>query len=547
MTNSQTGLLRDLSFVEGDLLDTLAEAAAAPEIASRLQAKLVEGYGRSELLAWPSLARPKLCEETRPLAGRPTHGWGDQALDSPKVESRAAHRLHAAWRRREGSPIDDVERLFATTDFGPSLHSPFVVLDEAGARASAGESARRYQRGQSLGPLDGILVALKDEADQRGLPTAGGCPGPFRPASRDGFLASKLREAGAILPGKTHATEWGMDAIGRNVHYRMPRNPHGTERAAGGSSTGSAVAVALGLLPLASASDGGGSARIPAALCGVFGLKPTFGTIGRSGSIFGGGTLHAIGAIGSCSEDLVDFLAIVASRPDPNDGQTLWSPDRKALGAARRQALGRGVRGCRVGLLREYWDSTPPDLSAPALAALRALEREGAVLSDLSLPLAQMAHPTGFLTIATETSAGLADQLRSHPARMSAALRLLLRLGGATPVAEYARAVRCRASLRHQVARLFHQVDVVALPATRIPAPGHPASQDGRSIFADAEARGLCAFTFLANLTGLPAASAPVGQTNEGMPAALQIVGDAWDEASVLAVLAHLERIAFAG
>src|SRR5262249_845261 len=186
---------------------------------------------------------------------------------------------------------------------------------------------------------------VKDEFDVAGLPTTLGvrCQ-PAPPAEHDATPVARLRAAGAVFVCKTVLTEWGMSPIGNNVGFSMPHNAHDTTRAPGGSSTGSGVGVALGVAPIATGGDGGGSVRIPAALDGLFGIKPTFGRVSRAGDGFKGSVAHA-GPLASSTADLATFLDVVASAPDAADELTAWAPPPPEGGFGG--LLGAGVRGVR--------------------------------------------------------------------------------------------------------------------------------------------------------------------------------------------------------
>jgi aspartyl-tRNA(Asn)/glutamyl-tRNA(Gln) amidotransferase subunit A len=314
------------------------------------------------------------------------------------------------------------------------------------------------------------------------------------------------------------------------------------DRLAGGSSTGSAVAVGSGLSPVAMGSDGGGSIRIPACLNGLFGIKPTFGRISRHGDGFGG-TVDHLGPIGASTHDLAIFLE-VTSGEDEKDELTHRTPS--VAPGALVSALGRGVRGLSIGVLGTEIDAADPEVRGACRDALDALRKEGAQLVDVTLALAEHAPGIGYLTIGLETQTSLLDARRRHWDLMGPDLQLLCRLLGAMRSEDYLDAQCLRARLRASTAELLRDVDVLALPTTASVAPT-VTDHDLKTGFADTPAlHAACRFAFLGNLTGLPCGTAPVGSGDAGLPVGLQIVGDAFDEASVLAVLAHLERIGVA-
>jgi aspartyl-tRNA(Asn)/glutamyl-tRNA(Gln) amidotransferase subunit A len=350
---------------------------------------------------------------------------------------------------------------------------------------------------------------------------------------------AKLRAAGAIVLGQTPMTEYGMSPLGFNPKRTMPRNPHATDRVAGGSSTGSAVAVATGLVPLAMGGDGGGSIRIPAALCGVFGIKATWGRISKRGDLFGGTVAH-VGPLASSTLDLARCLEATSGR-DPGDPQTELAPPTEPGSFVR--ALGRGVRGMRIGVVETEWADAAPGLSRAGHEALRALEKEGATLVDVRVELARWAAPAGYLAIGMESFASHRELWAEKKEGFNGDLAISYATLSEMSATEYTHSQRVRSGLRAEIARAFGDVDLLALPTTATTAARvTDAEFDGG--FLDARALDACCrFTFLGNLTGLPALTAPVGLDEARLPLALQLVGDAWDEATVLAAAAHLERI----
>ena len=295
----------------------------------------------------------------------------------------------------------------------------------------------------------------------------------------------------------------------------------------------------MGVAPLAAGGDGGGSIRIPSSLNGVFGIKPTFGRVSRAGDGFKGSVAHA-GPIGASTWDLALFLDVVASAHDPLDDITAWAPPPPEGGFGSR--LGAGVRGLKIGVDDDAWSLADADVAAAGRAALAALEKDGAELVRMTLPLAKHAASIGYLTIAPESLAAHRADWFDQREKIGDDVRLAFAVTAGFSALEQLDAQRLRAGLRREVAEALSRVDVLALPTTAITAPAYT-EDDAKSSFSDPAAiDGLCRYCFLGNLTGLPAATAPVGVDARGLPIGLQIVGDAWDEAGVLAVLAHLER-----
>jgi aspartyl-tRNA(Asn)/glutamyl-tRNA(Gln) amidotransferase subunit A len=527
--------------ISGAALRALRRSLVAAPTRKLIYALARRDLGMDTLAALePELRGPQPLA-ARPLRARATHDRPSEGLPvaAPDAAAPTSASLVAAFRAGTRSPVETTRRaLDAAARLAADRPAMPVLLerDEAGALAAAEASEARWRRGTALGPLDGVPVTVKEEVDVRGLYTRLGTTYVGdAPAREDGAVVERLRAAGAVVLGSSPMTEYGLTPLGFNPHRAMPRNPHHTGHVAGGSSTGAAVGVATGVVPVAVGSDGGGSIRVPASFCGVFGLKPTFGRISRRGDGFGGTMAH-LGPLGRSAWDLAVFLEATAGE-DPADELTHGAPRCEVVGA-----LGRGVRGLRVGVLEEELRDADEAVARACEAALDALGKEGAVLVPLRAELLRAAPAIGYPTIGVESYAGLLDARRYHADAIGDDLAVSLSSLGELPADAYLDAQRLRARLRLDVAALLREVDVLALPTAARTATA-VTDEELRGGFVDPPALGAaCRFAFLANLTGLPAGTAPVGVDAAGLPIGLQIVGDAWDEACVLQVLAHLER-----
>ncbi|MEQ9319393.1 MAG: amidase [Polyangiaceae bacterium] len=526
----------------GKQLAAVRALAENPVSRRALWAVVSQDFHVAELEALAASDRGRVEEVPRPIAGAaPRKGGGD--LDAPAIVEGSGASLVRAYREKKTTPREVAERLLAREDdrdFGASTYSPFVALDREGLLAAADESTARYESGAPLGPLDGVPVPIKDEFHMRGLPTRGGTSWRSATVDEDAFIVTRLREAGALVPGKAHATENGMNPLGYNPNFDYPRNVYSNAHGAGGSSTGSAVAVGLGMAPVAVSTDGGGSIRIPATMNGLFGLKPTFNRLSGTGDIWLGTVGHA-GPIGRSSRDQVDLLEVCAAREDA-DPKTCFAEDWDGVHATWRDALGRGIKGCRIGVLGSELADADPAIARACEQTLSALEKEGAVLVDTSIPLLGMANAVGPIVIAGESAANACDDIAAHREETSDELRLVYGLMGAITAQQHLRATRVRTRLRQVLAAAIAGVDLLALPAHARQAAPYPLSENRVQIADTAWTAAMTRFSFLANLTGVPAAAIPVGM-HDGLPLALQLVGDAYDEASVIAGCAHLERM----
>jgi Asp-tRNA(Asn)/Glu-tRNA(Gln) amidotransferase A subunit family amidase len=503
-------------------------------------------YDIDGLLALTAGSLPALNFDHTPLAATSARQWKSAEYAPPegapgRVTVAALRAEYEAGRRRPSEVLASLRAVVERAEFGNVDASPYISLDWDVAQQAAEDSDARWRAGATLGPLDGIPVPVKDEVDMVGLATRGGTAWHNAIAETDAFAVRALRAGGAIVYGKTHTTEWGMSPVGINPHYKMPRNAWLPGFAAGGSSTGTGAALALQHAPVGLGSDGGGSIRIPACLQGLFGLKPTFGRIGRGGDVFGCGSVSVLGPLGQSTADLVALLSVAAARPDPGDASCAATPVATPI-PSWQMALGRGVKKARIGVPRRYWERATPEIQARCSEALDALEAEGAKLIDIDLPMLQHAHAIGVLAIGPETLVGLRDLTPQQRAQCGGELELQLLILGAISAEEFLWAQRARQALRQELRKAYGRLDLIAMPTVATTAPRYPVKEHGKHVADDQAVRDMCAFAFPANLIGYPSGTVPLGRVS-GLPVGMQLMGDAWDEASVIAAMAHLERL----
>ncbi len=529
--------------ISGVSLRTLARVARTP-LGARVVFRILRADLGIDALARLSDARrggPSL--DARPLQARPPRRGDGEAYARPALRPWpvTSETLAVAYSAGRVTPSEVVARALsgarALAAREPSV-GPLVDSRDDDALREAELATARYRARNPRGPLDGVPVVVKEQTAVHGLARRSGtCFVSSSPCAEDATAVARLRAAGAIVLGTSMMTEYGMTPTGANPHRTMPRNPHATDRLAGGSSTGSGVAVATGLVPLALGVDGGGSIRIPAATNGVFGLKPTWGRVSRWGDSAADSVSH-LGPLGASTLDLARALELI-SGADPNDPETMSAP---ATDSPVR-ALGRGVRGLTIGVPAREWEDAEVAIASAGQEALRALEREGAAVVPIDIDMARYAPAIGYLAIGIEALGALREEWRDHADEMGADLQVSLSAVTCMRAAEYADVQRLRTGLRRDVARAFEGIDLLALP-TLAENASHVTGDEMKSGFLDARAIGAaCRFNFLANLTGLPAMSCPVGLDANRLPIGLQLVGDAWDEASLLAASAHLERV----
>lgn len=531
--------------ISGKTLRALAKASRSGPVKALLARIARNELGVGELQAIEAEMRSTLPLHAKPLRARASHDRASQnlALPTHAGERATSSALVSAFLAGKATPSEVATRAIAASHrfakLTPSIN-PMLALDETNALVAAKAADDRYRQGKPLGPLDGVPVTVKEQFDLRGFPTMSGTNYLSKtPKSDDATAVARLRAAGAVILGHTMMTEFGMSPIGYNPHRVMPRNPHHHSCTAGGSSTGAAVSVATGMVPLALGADGGGSIRTPSSLCGIFGIKPTFGRVSRRGDSFLG-TMNHDGPLGLSSADLAQFLDI-ASGEDPQDDLTLGQSPPRAM-----ESLGRGVTGLRIGIDEVEMGAADDVVAKACRAALAALEKEGAILVPVRSELVRHAASIGYQTIAIEGFAELLEVRKHHFDSFGPDLQIVAATSAGLDSDSYVDAQRLRATLRREMAEILRNVDVLALPTLVRTAP-RVSDDDMVSGFIDpAVLAGLCRFAFLANVTGLPAGTAPVGTDSDGLPIGLQIVGDAWDEACVLQVLSHLERASIA-
>ena len=482
---------------------------------------------------YPRPARSPVSRDSGRLGALPDREW-----------PCSVRALGAAYAAKSANPEAVIDRALGHARWLTTLtppRGPLMTYDDNAARCAA-ESRARIADEASLGPLDGVPVAIQEAIDVRGQPSRHGSA--WRggtPATRDATAVARLRDTGAVIVGQTPMTEHGLNPFGTNPHRSMPRNVHDPTRLAGGSATGAAVTVATGVAPVAIGLGGGGALRIPAALNGVFAIKPTYGRIPITGcGDRAGSTISTPGIVGTSTHDLALVLEALAGA-DAGDRSSMRQPPLSTGNLTR--ALERPVAGLRIGVEEQEWVAAGSATAKAGRAALQALERAGAELVSIRMPMALHAPAIGYLTFGAEALAGLRVARADHHSLLGPDTQLLIAALGQSGSDDYLDAQRLRESLRGEVMEALKQVDVIALPMTVQSAPRVDDREADVGFVNTMELDNLCRFAFLADLAGLPAATAPVGADEEGLPVALQIVGDAWDEATVLAALAHLERM----
>jgi aspartyl-tRNA(Asn)/glutamyl-tRNA(Gln) amidotransferase subunit A len=466
---------------------------------------------------------------------------------------RTATALREAIAKRELS-AEEVCR--AALDRITAVDGPLHAFQLVAAERAL-DRARALDRLDSpAGPLHGVPIALKDNIAVRGLvATAGSRVLERHVAVFDATVTERLEHAGAVIIGKTICDEFAMGSSTENSAYGPSRNPWALDRAPGGSSGGSAVAVAAGLSPLALGSDTGGSIRQPAALCGVVGMKPTYGRVSRFGLIAFASSLDQIGPFARTVEDAALCLEAISGA------------DRRDATAAPREvprflpADARDARGLRIGVPERVLASgVDPDVRRAFDESIRVLERLGATIRPVELPHSHAGIPVYYLVATAEASSNLArydgvryglradatsldamyDRTRSAGFGAEVKRRIMLGtyvLSAGYYDAYYLKAQQVRTLIRRDFEVAFADVDAVAMPTTPTPAfrLGEKTADPLQMYLADI-------FTVTAPLAGLPALSVPCGFSGDQLPIGLQLIGRAWDEATLFRLAAAYEQ-----
>ncbi len=448
-----------------------------------------------------------------------------------------------------------VERHLAAIDArDDEIHAFNLVLGEQ-AREQAAAIDELAAMGTDPGPLAGVPVALKDNMCTRGIPTTCSSKilGDWKPPY-DATVVTRLREAGAIVIGKTNLDEFAMGSSTENSAFGPTRNPLDTGRVPGGSSGGSAAAVAAGFAPLSLGSDTGGSIRQPAALCGTVGVKPTYGAVSRLGLIAFGSSLDQIGPFATTVDDAALALESISGH-DPADSTSIARPPLEL-----RSKLPMGAVGLRVGRITDLPAGASPDVEARLAEAFEALAAAGAEIVDVEVPAFGYGLTAYYLIAPAEASSNLArfDGVR-FGTRVSAPdtnqmymatrtegfgaevkRRIMLgtyALSAGYYDAYYGRAQKIRRLIANDFAAAYAQVDVLLTPASPTVAfeIGDKAS--------DPLAMYLCdTYTIPSNLSGDPGMSVPFGTGDGGLPVGVQVLAPALEDATMFRVAAELER-----
>lgn len=474
----------------------------------------------------------------------------------------SAVELAQAIKAGETTAVEAMKAVLDRIDASEESIHAYVTIDREAALAKAEAVQKQIEAGELTGPLAGVPVAIKDNMCTEGVLTT--CSsrilGNFIPT----FTAEavkNLEKAGAVMIGKTNMDEFAMGSTTETSAYGVTRNPWNTEHVPGGSSGGSAAAVAAEECFFALGSDTGGSIRQPASFCGVVGLKPTYGTVSRYGLIAYGSSLDQIGPLTKDVTDCTTVMEAIAS----HDTKDSTSIDRAAIGKDTdfTSALIEDVKGMKIGIPRDYFgDGLDSEVKEAVLAAAKALEAKGAIVEEFDLSLVEYAIPTYYTIAAAEASSNLErfdgikygyrtseyeglhnmyKKTRSEGFGPEVKRRIMLGsfvLSSGYYDAYYLKALRVKAMIRKAFDDAFSKYDLILGPVAPTTAPklGESLSDPLKMYLGDI-------YTISVNLAGLPGISVPCGVDSQGLPIGMQLLADSFEEKKLIQAAYTYEKI----
>ncbi|XAR73132.1 Fatty acid amide hydrolase [Bertholletia excelsa] len=464
------------------------------------------------------------CSEDIVVNSKPSfHRWTvsdySRAYVSGKLTPRMVADRFIAAVRKSSEPVTQM--------------SFFIDYNVEDILRQANESTLRYEKGEPLSPLDGIPIAVKDEIDCMPYPTTGGTKWlhKVRSCPDDACCIKRLRSCGAILVGKTNMHELGAGTSGINPHYGVTRNPYDPNNVSGGSSSGSAAVVSAGLCPIALGVDGGGSVRMPAALCGIVGLKPTFGRVSHSGVLPLNWTVGMVGILAGTVEDA--FIAYAAISGQFPSYEPTIAEKKVHFPLLKSPKCLSNIKLAKYG---EWFNDSTDDIRACCSDALYKLHKHyGWETMEVTIPEIEVMRLAHYLTIGSECSNSIACYLEKlNMAEIGWDARVALSVYGSFSSREYLNAQKIRNRQMKFHKKIFDKADVIVSPTTGVTA--YPIQDDalesGELDYINGAA--LVRYQIAGNFLGLPAVTVPVGYDKTGLPIGLQFIGRPWSEATLI-------------
>lgn len=466
-----------------------------------------------------------------------------------EIQKLTAVSLGKKIKEKEISVREALDAVFAQIDQTEDRYHAYVTLDKEGAYKQADAVQEKIDKGELTGALAGVPVAIKDNMCTKGVLTT--CSSKILENYIPTYTASavqNLTDAGCVIIGKTNMDEFAMGSTTETSYYGVTRNPHNPDHVPGGSSGGSAAAVALNECFFALGSDTGGSIRQPSAFCGITGMKPTYGTVSRYGLIAYGSSLDQIGPM---TKNVTDCAAVL---------ETIASYDKKDSTSMKREeydftsALVRNVKGLRIGLPKDYFgEGLDSEVKAAIFKAAETFKRMGAIVEEFDLGLVQYAIPAYYIIASAEASSNLErfdgvkygyrtkeygdlhsmyKKTRSEGFGSEVKRRIMLGsfvLSSGYYDAYYLKALKTKALIKQEFDKAFEKYDIILAPAAPTTAPllGSSLQDPIKMYLSDI-------YTISANLAGIPGLSIPCGKDKNGLPIGMQLLGGCFKEKTLL-------------
>lgn len=460
------------------------------------------------------------------------------AATPPAPQQESVARFVQAWANG-GDPVAVVRKLhqeIERLDGRDERLGLFIARKPDEVLAAAEASAKRLRAGQPLSVLDGVPVVLKDEVDLAGFPTTLGTRFRKEIAAKDSTVAARLKAAGAVILGKANMNEIGINPIGLNPWHGAARNPWNRGHITGGSSSASGAVVAAGLSPLAIGADGGGSIRIPAALCGIVGLKATWGRIPETGVPPLCWNVGHVGPMGLTVDDVAAMYAVLAGADD-HDFVSQQQPKPHLSGYENGD-----LTGVRLGISWPWFEDASREVVARCREAVKVLTDAGATVVEIPGPNLNTVLWTHSVLILSEMSEAMSAQIRADVTQFGLDSRTNLAIGQHFRSTDYVHALRHRHAMTRDWLKIMQSCDAVVTPTCAITAPAIPEATlpDGESNLPIVDA--LMRFVRVANITGFPAISVNAGFDHDGLPVGVQLMGRPYEEHLLLRLARVVEK-----
>ncbi len=527
-----------IPLLEGRKLSSLVALLENKATRALLAKKLLSDAGVLELRKWKVTHPPHFFpREVRARVNKYLLEEMDVEISKASRTCKIASLTHA-YAKGEVSPTEVATRFLDSQSADKLRHSPvnaFIAISEMDLMTQAEASELRWKKGRPLSPLDGVPVAIKDEMDVIAYPTTlGTSTRSESSATEDATLVARLRDAGALIVGKANMHEIGINPTGYNKHHGAVRNPHNLSRDTGGSSSGSAASVAAGFTPISIGADGGGSIRIPAALCGVVGMKATFGRISEHGVpplCWSVGHVGPLGADVESTELAYDMIA----GEDSNDQLSINKPE---VEKGHRYTI--NMSHLRVGIYKEWFNDCDTKVRKANERLLSFFHDAGASIVEIEIPYLNEMRVAHAITILSEMATAMEDN-PDQISHLSHGARLALSLSHETSARDYVKAARIRAMTHEHFQELYKNVDVIVTPSTALCAKD-TRERDTKIGWADLSyVTELMRYVVPGNFLGLPAISVPIGLNEDDMPIGMQLMGAHWQEKMLFALAREVE------